>query len=356
MASANQDEPAGGSVRAPASAEAPSPAQPGPAPSVANDAQGVRTVRCEIHGSAVMPKDAVIWDAAHGGTAIASFAGQPVGIAAYEVATQSGGRAKIRTSGGVEVEGWIVAAELPVFASDQVPVVAGHVWIGRGQPLVLAFAVAGTPEQLLVDARLDGQVVQTFRVAAPCSALTLDRIDRPGWDVPGTGRGYVPRRRQLDLYGEPGGTSVLTVHPREAETSMLMFSTETRAGFVHVIFHDEIVVDAWARETDLIALKPGETMDLPARPARATGAARLSVSGSPPIVRVARDTQIRLTPQSSSRPVGGVAPGTELFVIDTVLGWSSVLPRALNLLPPTGRSFWVRATEIGGSPTGSAPR
>jgi hypothetical protein len=313
-------------------------------------------VRCEIRGTPAMPKDAVIWDAPQGGSGIARFAGQPIGLSAYEMPLLESGRAKIRTSGSIEVEGWIAAADLPMSAGEQVPVVAGHVWIARGQKLAFAAVSADAPERLTVDAHLAGQVVQTIRVAAPCSALTLDKPIRPGWDVPGTGRGYVPRLGQIDLYGEPGGAAIVSVHPRAPETSMLMWSTEVRAGFVRVLFHDDLIVDAWARESDLVALKPGETMDLPAPTAGTTAAAHLAVSGTPALVRAAQDTQIRLTPENSSRPVGVVAPGTDLYVIDTVLGWSSVLPRALNLLPPGGRSFWVRAAEVTGTQGAAAPR
>jgi hypothetical protein len=336
-------------------ASAPAPAKPAAA-RADGPSRGVRMVRCEIRGTPAMPKDAVIWDAPQRGNGIASFAGQTIGLAAYEMPLLANGRARIRTLGGIEVEGWIAAADLPLSAGEQVPVVAGHVWIARGQKLAFAAVSADAPERVTVDAHLAGQVVQTIRVAAPCSTLTLDTPIRPGWDVPGTGRGYVPRHGQIDLFGEPGGAAIVSVHPRAPETSMLMWSTEVRAGFVHVLFHDDLIVDAWAREGDLVALKPGETMDLPAPTAGTTAAAHLAVSGTPALVRAAQDTQIRLTPENSSRPVGVVAPGTDLYVIDTVLGWSSVLPRALNLLPPAGRSFWVRAAEVTGAPGGTTPR
>jgi hypothetical protein len=339
-----------------AAAAASTPASPYRAAATDGPSRGVHMVRCEIRGTSAMPKDAVLWDAPQGGTPVATFAGQPIGIAAYEMPVLPSGRAKIRTSGGLEVEGWVAAADLPLSADDQVPVVAGHVWLARGQKLAFAAATADAPDRVTVDAHLAGQVVQTIRVTPPCSALTLDKPVRPGWDAPGSGRGYVPRQGQIDLYGEPGASAIFSAHPRAPETSMLMWSTEARGGFVHVLFHDDLVVDAWARESDLVALKPGETMDLPAPTADAAGAAHLAASGTPALVRVTKDTPIRLTPQNSSRPVGIVAPGTDLYVIDTVLGWSRVLPRALNLLPPGGRSFWVRSADIASPQGGGAPR
>ena len=41
--------------------------------------------------------------------------------------------------------------------------------------------------------------------------------------------------------------------------------------------------------------------------------------------------------------------------METMLGWCSILPRALNVLPPKDKSFWVRASELGVPPPEGPP-
>jgi hypothetical protein len=78
-----------------------------------------------------------------------------------------------------------------------------------------------------------------------------------------------------------------------------------------------------------------------------TGSARLSLSGQPTLVRAQKDVPLRLKPEDAAKPVGSIETGGEVYLIQTVLGWTSVLPRALNVLPPGERSFWVPSSEVG---------
>ena len=116
---------------------------------------------------------------------------------------------------------------------------------------------------------------------------------------------------------------------------------------MHVVYHEDLVIDAWVASADLSALKQGETMDRLAPPQAVSGAARLSIGGKTTLVRAQKDVPLRLTPQESAKPVGAIESGGEVYLIQTVLGWTSVLPRALNVLPPGERSFWVPASEVG---------
>jgi hypothetical protein len=59
---------------------------------------------------------------------------------------------------------------------------------------------------------------------------------------------------------------------------------------------------------------------------------------------------------TNTPPIGYIEAGGEMYVMETVVGWSSVLPRALNLLPPGDHSFWVPAYEVGmGTAPGTKP-
>ena len=73
----------------------------------------------------------------------------------------------------------------------------------------------------------------------------------------------------------------------------------------------------------------------------------ISIGGKTTVVRAQKDVPLRLTPQESAKPVGAIETGGEVYLIQTMLGWTSVLPRALNVLPPGERSFWVPASEVG---------
>src|SRR5262249_12213165 len=151
---------------------------------------------CDVRGAPIVTKGATLWGEPQGTTAIASFAGQPVNlIASGFPASASGGKIRVRTSGGLRIEGFIEPNELPIYTGSAVGVVPGHLWIAQGQRVGFSAASHG----VTVEASIAGPVTQTFRVTAPCTSLSLDKRARIPWDVPGNGRGYLPQRSSLDL-------------------------------------------------------------------------------------------------------------------------------------------------------------
>ena len=64
-------------------------------------------------------------------------------------------------------------------------------------------------------------------------------------------------------------------------------------------------------------------------------------------MRAEKEVPLRLSTKEGAQPIGFIESGGEVYVTETVLGWSAVLPRALNVLPPEGHSFWVPAGEVG---------
>ena len=256
--------------------------------------------------------------------------------------SSAAGRVKVRTSGGVRIDGFVDAKDLPLYTSADVAVVPGHVWIATGQRVGFTATSLG----LTIEAAPTGPLAQPLRASSPCSSLSLDKRPRPVWDVPGFGRGYLPRRESLELHDQPGGAVIQTLRIGQPG-AMLLWSTETREGFVHVEYHEDLVLDAWVASSDLNALKPGETMDRLAPPSTVTGSARLALSGQTVIVRAQKEVPLRLSTKDGAQPIGFIESGGEVYVTETVLGWSAVLPRALNVLPPEGHSFWVPAGEVG---------
>jgi hypothetical protein len=322
---------------------------------VASPQAGPPGMACEVRGNPIMTKGAMLFGAAQGGYAIASFAGQPVDLRTQEFPSAPTGRAKVRTAGGVRMEGWIDVGQLPMVADRDLPIVPGHVGVAMGVKAAFASASGG---QLTTSVALSGPVNQTVRVTAPCNAYTFERRTRPPGEVPGSGRGYLPRSGEVPLYDDPNGSTIFTVHAAGPGAGLLFWSTETRGAFVHVLYREDLVIDAWARASDLDALKVGETMDQVAPSTSVPGSARLMVSGQPTIVRAVKDVPLRLTVKDggNSPPIGFIEAGAEMYVMETVIGWSSVLPRALNVMPPTDHSFWVPAYEVGmGTAPGTKP-
>jgi hypothetical protein len=287
-----------------------------------------------------MAKGASLWSNAQASSLLGTFAGQPIGMAASSFS--STGRVKVRTSGGLRIDGFVDGKDLPLFTSADVAVVPGHVWIATGQRVTFTATASG----LTIEAPPTGPFAQGLRANSPCSSLSLDKHPRPSWDVPGFGRGYLPKRESLDLRDQPGGAVIQTLHLGQPG-AMLLWSTEARDGYVHVEYHEDVVLDAWIASSDLNALKVGETMDRLAPPATVTGSARLSLAGQPLIVRAQKDVPLRLATKAEAPPIGFIEAGGEVYVTETVLGWSAVLPRGLNVLPPEGHSFWVPAAEVG---------
>jgi hypothetical protein len=291
-----------------------------------------------------MAKGTNLWAEPQGATAVANFAGQPVSVIASGFpASTSGGRIRVRISGGLRVDGFVDAGDLPMYTASDLAVVPDHLWIAQGQRVAFTGASGG----LKVEASISGPVTQTFRVTSPCTSLSLDKRSRVPWDVPGNGRAYLPQRSTLDLRDQPGGAVIQTLHTEPGSSGVLLWSTETQGGYVHVVYHEDIVIDAWVASTDVAALKQGETMDRLAPPQAVTGAARLSLGGQTTFVRAMKDVPLRLKPEEAAKPVGAIETGGEVYLLQTVLGWTSVLPRALNVLPPGERSFWVPSGEIG---------
>jgi hypothetical protein len=327
---------AGSGLEPAARADSPSTAtSSGPAAAVAPPAYA-----CEVRGTPLMSKGASLWSGGQASTLVGSFAGQPIGVVTSSFLTT--GKVKVRTSGGVRIEGFVDAQDLPLYTAADVAVVPGHVWIASGQRVTFT----ASPSGITIEAPPSGSVGQSIRGGAPCSSLTLDKRLRPTWDVPGFGRGYLPRSSTLTLHDQPGGSVVQTLQLSQPG-AMLLWSTETRDGYVHVEYHEDVVLDAWVASSELGALKPGETMDRLAPPSTMTGSARLVLAGQPLVVRAQKDVPLRLATKDTSPPVGYIEAGGEMYVTETMLGWSAVLPRALNLLPPDGHSFWVPASEVG---------
>jgi hypothetical protein len=73
-------------------------------------------------------------------------------------------------------------------------------------------------------------------------------------------------------------------------------------------------------------------------------------------VQAPRAVAIHLGRGDTTPVIGEIEPGSEVYVMDTLLGWVSVLPKALHVMPADDKAFWVKASDLGiATPAPPAP-
>jgi hypothetical protein len=328
----------------PRPAPPPAPARPAP-PAPPPDQISEPAVACSLSGRAPFPPNTVIQNAQ--GKAIARLSGADVTVSVSQLTLAARPRARVVTGTPREsfrVRGLIDAANLPVVPTAALPVRPGHLWIGERRVVSIQKVER---DRLTVQREAMKPLQGTFTAVTTCGALSLDPGTPPGWSPPGSARGYMQRQLSLELYDAPGGASVGVLKKAPDQDAVLFFSTEERGGYVHVERHADIIVDAWVRTYDVSALPRGETMDQLATAAPQRSAARLAVPGEPRVAKTQREISLRASAQDSAAVIGSIAPDTDIYLVDVMAGWVSVLPRALDVMPAEGGSFWAKKTDLG---------
>jgi hypothetical protein len=306
---------------------------------------------CDIKGTAVMPVGLLIYDKSDGGTALAKFTGAATPLAASDFFANGDPRVRVKTAtggGGFRIEGWVDADKLPLYTARDVPVVAGHLWIAGHYQVALVSASSG---QLRIKRAVGSPFSQTFTATAPCSSLSLNGGVPAGFTPAGNARAYVAKK-DVELYdsGDSGRRLVTILTPDSSSDGVLLWSTEKKNGWVHVEHHSDVVIDAWAKASELKALPEGETMDQQAPATTSRSGASLKVAANPTLVKAPKELAIRSSGSDKATVVGHVEPGTETYVLDIVAGWANVLPKSLHVVPPGDGGFWVKASELGVKP------
>lgn len=309
------------------------PAQPAPAP-------------CTLRGTFPVARGTAIWDAASGGRTLATFTGSYQGFTLTELpADPTTARARIVTSAGapgLRIEGFIAPSTMAFFTTRDLPVVPGHVWISDAQKVRLTQAAPGS---LTAELALPGSAGQAVRATAPCDAIAVAPGTPTPMSVPGDGRGWLSKAASVELFGAPGGAVIFTFRGAEG-TAQLFWSNESRAGFVHVKMRGALTVDAWVRQRDLEPLKKGEMMDQFIPPVTSVAAATLKLDGTPRLVKAVKDLAVRGKREEKEKPIGLIEAGAEFFVLETMLGFTNVLPKNLGLFPGEDGGFWVASGEV----------
>ncbi|KYF67516.1 hypothetical protein [Sorangium cellulosum] len=300
---------------------------------------------CKLKGTAPVNKGVRLHDAPSGGRTIANFTGALVPMTLSAIpADPASGRARLSTSDGsptLRIDGYIAPTDIAVFTTRDIPVISGHIWISSAQKVKI---VAATGDSLRAELSISGSEGQTARASAPCDAFALQRGAPMKMEVPGSARGYLMKTSTIELFDRPNGDVIFTLKMLEG-TAQLFWSTEAKAGFVHLMSRGDLTVDAWGRLKDLEPLKKGELMDQYIPPTTAVAGAQLALDKAPPIVKATRSIPIRARRDEKERPVGEIEAGAEIYLLETVAGWTNVLPKALGMTPPDEGGFWIPAAE-----------
>jgi hypothetical protein len=302
-------------------------------------------VPCGMTGRATLPLNTALNDA--DGRPVARFSGGEATVTVSGFTLGTAARARVETGrgrGSFRVRGFIDTAALPVFTAQMLPIAPGHLWIGKERQVRV---VGSSADKLKVERVASSPLRQALSTWTTCSNLKITSGTAPGWSPGGFARGYVLRQDRLELFSSPQGTSVGALQKAPGADGVLFFSTEATTGWVHIEYHADVVVDAWARIAELSALPPGETMDQLASMPPQRGTPRLALPGNPRVVRALRDVPLRALAKDTAPVIGVIEPEAEAFVIDVMAGWVSVMPKALDVVPLDGGQFWVKKSELG---------
>lgn len=307
---------------------------------------GVTPPTCVLKGTHPVTKGTQLFDAPTGGRVIANFIGNYVPMQLSDIPPDPvNSRSKLVTSNGggsLRLEGFVATSVIPVYTTRDIPVMAGNVWITSAQKASL---VSATSSSVTIEMVVAGSNNQRVRGTTACDALALQRGTPVPIEVPGNGRGYLTKESTIDIYSQPNGDVVFSLLMLEG-SSQLFWSTETRAGFVHVRSRADLAIDGWVRWKDLDPLKKGEMMDQYIPPQTAVVGGQLAMDKPPRLATATKDIVIRARRDERERPIGVVETGAEFYVMETVAGWTNVLPKALHILPPDDGGFWVLSSEV----------
>jgi len=300
---------------------------------------------CVVTGNALVQKDAEIYDAATGGTKVAVFSGALTPLKATNFpADAATGRAQVNTAAGFRVEGFADPRAMTVYATRDLPVVSDRLWISAGVPLKV---VGAAPGKLRVELAAGAGLSAPVRGWAPCEAITFTRGTLPLYEVPGNARGYVARTGSLDLYESPSGSVVHSLSISGDGSGILLWGTQSRGGYAHVTSRSNVFVDAWVKTAEVRSLPRGEMMDQLAPPDRFQNPPELALKDYLRVMRAPADIHIYFGRGATFPMIGTVEREGEIYVLETVVGWASVLPKRLHVLPANDRAFWVKASDLG---------
>ena len=301
---------------------------------------------CQLSGAPAMPLDVVIYAHDKGDAKNARFTGMTTGLTVVEFPETMPKRAHVVSGtgrGGFAIDGWVNAEALPLYATSNLPVVAGHVWIQGSQRVEYE---GRQHNQVRVQRTTTSPFAQTFSASTSCNNLSLVPVTVAPQDIPKFARGYSLDHNELAISNEPKGESTYKLVRSSVTSSVFFYGMDKKDDWVHLRYFGVVGIDAWAKLSDVRLLPKGERVN-EYIPTAQPESGRLRIVESGRVVTVTERVQLRLRPAPDAPVIGEIEPATETLVLDVAAGWASVLPKGLNAAPPADRQFWVEARKVG---------
>jgi hypothetical protein len=222
----------------------------------------------------------------------------------------------------------------------------GHVTLLRGTSVEY---VGRSGEQLHVVVKTTQSFAESYSATVACDALTVEPQQPATWAPPGHARAYLMKQSFISLFDKPGveAKSVVSLHLASNAASALFFGDRREGDFIHVLYRRDVGLDGWVSAKELESLPRGELADQSVTKISPPIDKRLQLKADGQLYKAQSELLLYGKADPKLGPIGSVAKNTELYVLDVVVGWASILPKHLDVVPVADHHFWVRASELG---------
>jgi len=195
-------------------------------------------------GTAKLPADLGHYDRAEGGRPLAQFTGAPTPLSIGPYPAAAGTRTPVATGTGSGASGSTLRGR---FGSASLHHAAGahradHFWVAGQQAVVV---LSGGPGSYSAQGS-EPTPVSEFKASGSCDSFSLTARRSSVWSVPGDARGYLIEEDPADLFAAPD-TAAAPITSLTGARGLLLWSTKKRGSFVHLVYHGEVIIDAWGR-------------------------------------------------------------------------------------------------------------
>jgi len=311
-------------------------------------AQTNEPMDCSLAGEVEPNIDTMVLN--ESGTAIARLTGARLELQIVHLPNIPSPQATVVThpsaSVGFRIRGLVDVRSLNIKARTPIDVESTTLQLPSGTRLD---AVAYGGRHLYVEKRLTREFAQVLVAEATCAQLGLSALTDSTVPLPDHSRAYRLDADRLEFFARPtaevGAVGIL--HRNLEGRAVLFFGVPSASGWLNVLHRGEVNLSAWARTSALLQLPLGELEDQAPLASTTRSRPQVMLDGSPHVERARAELPLRITASATSPIVGSIVSGTEYFVLETVAGWVSVVPKLLDVMPAPNGHFWVRANDAG---------
>ncbi|MBM4374149.1 MAG: hypothetical protein FJ095_03620 [Deltaproteobacteria bacterium] len=306
---------------------------------------------CVIEGVTSPAPNTELFLEAAGGAPHAKFTGVLLRVKLVEPTFAPGSRLKVETGDGTKpylrVNGHATPSAFRFFAKEAVSLVGGQVWLTKGVEIQPKAAASGEVEfeHAVLGTRAADGAPTKLRGKLPCAAVGLAPIALEATEPPKGARWYHMKTGGLKLFDRAQGAQVLELK-MDDDARKVFWSTEVRAGWVHVVSPGDVTLDGWVRMNELEPQIHGELIDMNALAPKPLASPTLALAEPPKVLTAVIALPIASKPAAGAAPLGLVEPGATFHAMDVSTEWTSVVPTDLALMPLDGNGFWVKTSTL----------